>query len=127
MNQQRLRRREISLTVPRFYKWNAFADDALLQLPGFVETEQFVVIVHEQVEVSQKVLPQDSTNAGVRALYLGEIVGDDQRFLNCVRIDGQAVEATSIEAWSAWVTATTPMEACGFPGSVPRRVQGQPW
>ena len=57
MDEQRLREGEVGFAILRLNKGSVLATEALLHPFGFVEAEQFVVVIDEQVEVSQEILP----------------------------------------------------------------------
>ena len=49
----------------RCHQWNAFAVHFVSHYLGLVETEQFVPIVDEQIEVSEEALAKNSPNPGI--------------------------------------------------------------
>src|ERR1700749_3542410 len=72
-NDQPFHEWQFILRMLRADKGNAFAAYTFAHRTGLVQTEQFVPVVHKQVEVSEKTLAEDAPNARIGGLNRSEV------------------------------------------------------
>src|SRR5258708_30233808 len=91
-NNQPFHKGQFILRSLRGHEGNTLAAHTISHRIGLVETEQFVPIVDEQVEMSEKTLTQNSPNPRIGCPNLSKVVDHDESLIDYLGVGFQPIQ-----------------------------------